>query len=67
MTHKIAHEVYGALIEAYLGFSNILSGRGNNEYSVINVSHIEIKYNVPFAKFDEEDKCLIISINRSIS
>ncbi|MBN6075494.1 hypothetical protein HYE60_09625 [Aggregatibacter actinomycetemcomitans] len=25
MTHKIAHEVYGALIEAYPGFSNIQS------------------------------------------
>lgn len=67
MTQKSALEVEGALIEAYPGLSNIQGGHGNHEYGVMNAYQIERKYNAPFAEFDEEDKCLIISINRSIS
>lgn len=67
MTHAVAHEVEGALIDAYPGLSNIQGGHGNNEYGVMNAFQIEKKYNAPFAEFDEDDKCLIISINRSVS
>ncbi|WP_109129476.1 LEM-3-like GIY-YIG domain-containing protein [Aggregatibacter aphrophilus] len=67
MTHQIALQVEGALIDAYSGLSNIQVGHGNNDYGVMNAFQIEQRYNAPYAQFDEDDKCLIISINRSIS
>lgn len=67
MTHAVAHEVEGALIDAYPGLSNIQGGHGNNECGAMNAFQIEEKYNAPFAEIDENDRCLIISINRSIS
>lgn len=67
MTNKIAHEVEGALIDVYPGLSNIQNGHGNNEYGAMNAFQIKEKYNAPFAQFDKADRCLIISINRSIS
>lgn len=41
MTHAVAHEVEGALIDAYPGLSNIQGGHGNNEYGVMNAFQIE--------------------------
>ena len=67
MSSEVAYSVEGALIDAYPGLSNIQGGHENDEYGVMNTFQIEELYNAPKAEFDEEDKCLIISINRSIS
>lgn len=64
LDEKTAFEVEGALIDAYLGLSNIQNGSGNSENGVMHVHEINQKYAAIEAIF--EHKVLLISINKRI-
>lgn len=64
LDEKTAFEVEGALIDAYLGLSNIQNGSGNSENGVMHVHEINQKYAAIEAVF--EHKVLLISINKGI-
>lgn len=64
LDEKTAFEVEGALIDAYLGLSNIQNGSGNSENGVMHIHEINQKYAAIEAVFNH--KILLISINRGI-
>ncbi|MDV7596820.1 hypothetical protein R4609_04060 [Acinetobacter baumannii] len=64
LDEKTAFEVEGALIDAYLGLTNIQNGSGNSENGVMHVHEINQKYAAIDAVF--EHKVLLISINKGI-
>ena len=64
LDEQTAFEVEGALIDAYLGLSNIQNGSGNSENGVMHVHEINQKYAAEEAQINH--KVLLISINKSI-
>lgn len=64
LDEQTAFEVEGALIDAYLGLSNIQNGAGNSENGVMHVHEINQKYAAIDAIF--EHRILLISINKGI-
>lgn len=65
MNEKTAKAVEAALIDAYPGLTNIMSGSGANDYGVANVKQIIDNYSAAEAIF--EDKCLVIKINQTFN
>lgn len=64
LDEQTAFEVEGALIDAYLGLSNIQNGAGNSENGVMHIHEINQKYAAEEAIL--KHKVLLISINKSI-
>lgn len=64
MDEKTSLEVEGALIDAYLGLSNIANGSGNSSTGVMHIQQINEKYAAQSAVLMH--KVMIISINREI-
>lgn len=65
MSHEIAKEVEAALIDAYPGLTNVILGKGSNDYGPRNVKQIINTYQLEeIPCFDE--KCLIIKVNKSL-
>lgn len=65
MDEKTAFEVEAALIDAYPGLTNIVSGTGANEYGVMHADEIIRQYSAEEAVF--KHKALLININISAS
>jgi len=65
MTAEVALEVEAALIDAFSGLTNLVSGKGN-DFGPMNAIEIERKYLKEEVDFGE-DKVLMITINRTIS
>ena len=60
---KIAYEVEAALIDAYPGLTNIMSGAGSNEYGAAHIKELIATYQPETVVF--QHKVLMISVNRS--
>lgn len=58
-----AFEVEAALIDAYPGLTNIIGGRGGNDYGVMHAKEIIRRYSAEPADF--RHKALLISVNRT--
>lgn len=65
MDEKTAFEVEAALIDAYPGLTNIVSGTGANEYGLMHADEIIRQYSAEQAVF--KHKALLININISAS
>ena len=65
MDDKTALEVEAALIDAYPGLTNIVGGAGSNDYGTMHAREIISQYSADAAEFQEEDKVLLINVNRS--
>jgi len=63
MDKKTAHEVEAALIDAYSGLTNIMSGHGSNDFGSMHAKEIIQRYRAEEANF--QHKVLLISVNRS--
>src|ERR1700689_5012600 len=63
MDDQTALEVEAALIDAYLGLSNIVGGAGSHEYGVMHAKEIVSRYSATPAVF--KHKALLISINKT--
>lgn len=63
MDLKTAIEVEAALIDAYPGLSNIVSGFGSNDYGTMHAKEIIRRYEASVADF--QHKALLICVNRS--
>ena len=63
LSEEAAFEVEAALIDAYPGITNIVSGHGSNDYGAAHAAEIIKKYAAEAAEFHH--KALIISINRT--
>ncbi|MCB5162630.1 LEM-3-like GIY-YIG domain-containing protein [Marinomonas algarum] len=62
LSEKSAFEVEAALMDAYPGITNIMSGHGSSDFGAMHASEIIKKYSAETAKF--EHKALLISVNR---
>ncbi|ENZ7758556.1 TPA: hypothetical protein K8E22_004334 [Enterobacter cloacae] len=60
---KTAYEVEAALIDAYPGLTNIMSGAGSNEYGAAHIKELIATYQPETVVF--QHKVLMISVNRS--
>ena len=60
---KTAYEVEAALIDAYPGLTNIISGAGSNEYGAAHIKELIATYQPETVEF--QHKVLMISVNRS--
>lgn len=60
---KTAYEVEAALIDAYPGLTNIMSGAGSNEYGAAHIKELIATYQPEAVVF--QHKVLMISVNRS--
>ena len=58
-----AFEVEAALIDAYPGLTNLVSGAGSNEFGVMHADEIIRRYEAVEAKFDH--KAIMITINNT--
>jgi hypothetical protein len=67
MDEITAKVVEAALIDAYPGLTNIMSGEGSNEYGPMSTKELIAKYTADEIKFEEGKKYLAISINNTIS
>ena len=65
MTEDQALEVEAALIDAYPGVTNIVSGYGSNEFGPMNVMQIINKYSAIEAELSH--KVIMITVNKSAS
>ena len=65
LEEKQAFEVEAALIDAYPGAANIMSGAGSNDFGPMNAKEIFEKYSAEVAEF--KHKVLMITINKSIT
>ncbi len=63
MDEKTAFEVEAALIDAYPGLTNIVSGTGGSDYGAMHAKEIIQRYSAEPAVF--RHKALLISVNRS--
>src|SRR5438046_1436983 len=63
MDEKTAFEIEAALIDAYLGLTNVAGGTGSNDYGAMHAKEIIGRYAAEPAGF--ADKALLISVNRS--
>lgn len=62
-TKNIAEIVEASLIDAYPGLTNIMNGKGSNEYGVANINEIVTSYQAQTVEII--DDALLISINRT--
>jgi uncharacterized protein len=62
---KTAFEVEAALIDAYPGLTNLVSGTHSNDCGVMHAKEIITRYCAPEAKF--EHKIILINVNREAS
>ena len=60
---NMAEVVEASLIDAYSGLTNIMSGKGSNEYGVANIHEIVTAYQAETVEIT--DDALLISINRT--
>jgi len=60
---KTAYEVEAALIDAYPGLTNVMSGTGSNEYGAAHIKELIATYQPETVVF--QHKVLMISVNRS--
>ncbi len=60
---KTAFEVEAALIDAYPGLTNIVTGAGSNEYGAMHALEVARKYQAEPAVF--QHRAILISVNRS--
>ncbi len=65
MDEKTAFEVEASLIDAYPGITNIVGGSGSNDFGPMNALEIINRYAAEEAVF--QHRCLMITINRSVS
>lgn len=65
MSPEVAREVEAALIDAYPGLTNLVSGEGSGDRGAMHASEIVQEYEAKPAAF--EHRALLISINRSAS
>ena len=65
MDDRTAFEVEAALIDAFPGLTNTVSGSGSNDYGVMHAKEIITRYSAHPAVF--QHKALMISINRTAS
>ncbi len=62
---KTAFEVEAALIDAFPGLTNTISGSGSNDYGVMHAKEIITRYSAEPAVF--QHKALMINVNRTAS
>lgn len=62
-SQEVASQVEAALIDAYSGLTNVMSGEGSNEYGVAHVSEIINMYKAETIEI--KHKALLISVNKS--
>ena len=55
MDEETAFEVEAALIEAYPGVTNVMSGVGSNDYGVMHAQEIIRRYSAEPAVFPAQD------------
>ena len=60
---KTAFEVEAALIDAYPGLTNIVSGSGSNDFGAMHAQEVVNKYQADPADF--QHRAIIITVNRS--
>lgn len=65
MTEEISLEVEAALIDAYQGMTNMISGYGSNDFGPMHAKEVMDKYAAEEAKI--EHKILMITINKSVT
>ena len=65
MTEEISLEVEAALIDAYQGMTNMISGYGSNNFGPMHAKEVMDKYAAEEAK--TEHKILMITINKSVT
>lgn len=65
MDDATAFEVEAALIDAYPGLTNIVSGAGSNDYGAMHAKEIISRYSAEPAVF--QHRALLITVNRSAS
>ena len=65
MDDATAFEVEAALIDAYPGLTNAISGLGNNEFGAMHAQEIVNKYQAVPADF--QHRAIIINVNRSFT
>jgi len=63
MDSETAHEVEGALIDAYPGLTNIMNGHGSSDFGAMHAREITERYCAEMANFVH--KALLINVNRS--
>lgn len=63
MDNVTAFEVEAALIDAYPGLTNVVGGKGNDDYGAMHAQEIIRRYSTAPAVF--RHKAILISINRS--
>ena len=63
MDDDTAFEVEAALIDAYPGLTNAVTGSGSNEYGAMHAQEIVNKYQAEPAVF--EHRAIVINVNRS--
>ncbi|NDY73088.1 hypothetical protein DO021_15505 [Desulfobacter hydrogenophilus] len=65
MDEKTAFEVEAALIDAYPGLTNVMTGHGNSDFGTMHAKEIIKHYCAEIAVFHH--KAILISVNRSAS
>ncbi len=65
MDDETAFEVEAALIDAYPGLTNAVTGSGSNEFGAMHAQEIANKYQAAVADF--QHRAVLINVNRSIS
>jgi hypothetical protein len=65
MDDGTAFEVEAALIDAYPGLTNAVTGSGSNEFGAMHAQEIVNKYQAAVADF--QHRAVLINVNRSIS
>lgn len=65
MDDGTAFEVEAALIDAYPGLTNAVTGSGSNEFGAMHAQEIANKYQAAVADF--QHRAVLINVNRSIS
>lgn len=63
MSEKVAFEVEAALIDAYPGLSNIMTGHGNNDVGIMHSKEVIAKYSADIAVFEHD--ALLINVNKT--
>jgi len=65
MDDGTAFEVEAALIDAYPGLTNTVTGSGSNEFGAMHAQEIVNKYQAAVVEF--QHRAILINVNRSIS
>lgn len=63
MDEQTAFAVEAALIDAYPGVTNVVSGTGSNDYGPANAVEIIRRYSAPMVDF--KHRCLLINVNKT--